>query len=294
MSNETLVSRKYKKVNRFSEVIHRLSKNKGAMIGLIFLTVLILAALTADLWLDYDTDVIGINASQKMQSPSAAHIFGTDQFGRDIFFRVIYGARYSLSVGFVAVMIAMTLGVILGAIAGYFGGNVDIVIMRFLDIFNAVPTVLLGVVIVSALGPSTLNLMLAIGLASVPGFARITRAAVLTTCNQEYVQAARSIGMSEFRIIFTHVLPNCLSPIIVQATMKIAGAVVSASTLSFLGMGVPTPAPEWGTMLSEGRNYIRGYGYMTLYPGLAIVLVVMAFNLLGDGIRDAMDPKLKK
>lgn len=294
MSNETLVSRKYKKVNRFSEVVHRLSKNKGAMISLIFLLVLILAAVTADLWLDYDTDVIGINAAQKMQSPSAEHIFGTDQFGRDIFLRVIYGARYSLSVGFVAVMIAMTLGVILGAIAGYFGGNVDIVIMRCLDIFNAVPTVLLGVVIVSALGASTLNLMLAIGLASVPGFARITRAAVLTTCNQEYVQAARSIGMSEFRIIFTHVLPNCLSPIIVQATMKIAGAVVSASTLSFLGMGVPTPAPEWGTMLSEGRNYIRGYGYMTLYPGLAIVLVVMAFNLLGDGIRDAMDPKLKK
>ena len=294
MSNETLVSRKYKKVNRFSEVVHRLSKNKGAMISLIFLLVLILAAVTADLWLDYDTDVIGINAAQKMQSPSAEHIFGTDQFGRDIFLRVIYGARYSLSVGFVAVMIAMTLGVILGAIAGYFGGNVDIVIMRCLDIFNAVPTVLLGVVIVSALGASTLNLMLAIGLASVPGCARITRAAVLTTCNQEYVQAARSIGMSEFRIIFTHVLPNCLSPIIVQATMKIAGAVVSASTLSFLGMGVPTPAPEWGTMLSEGRNYIRGYGYMTLYPGLAIVLVVMAFNLLGDGIRDAMDPKLKK
>ena len=294
MSNETLVSRKYKKVSRIREVIHRLSKNKGAMISLAFLLILILAAVFADVYLDYDTDVIGINASQKMQAPSAAHIFGTDQYGRDIFFRVIYGARYSLSVGFVAVMIALTLGVILGAIAGYFGGNLDNLIMRCLDVFNAVPMILLGVVIVSALGPSTLNLMLAIGLASVPGFARITRAAVLTTCNQEYVQAARSIGMSEFRIIFAHVLPNCLSPIIVQATMKIAGAVVNASTLSFLGMGVPTPAPEWGTMLSEGRNFIRGYGYMTLYPGLAIVLVVMAFNILGDGIRDAMDPKLKR
>lgn len=294
MSNETLVTRKYKKVSRIREVMHRLSQNKGAMVGLVFLLILIIAAVSADLWLDYDTDVIGINPAQILQPPSAEHFFGTDAYGRDIFFRVIYGARYSLSVGFVAVMIAMVLGVALGAIAGYFGGNTDNVIMRCLDIFHAIPTVLLGVIIVSALGASTFNLMVAIGLSSVPSFARITRAAVLTTCNQEYVQAAKSIGMSEYRIIFNHVLPNCLSPIIVRATMRIASAVVSASTLSFLGMGVPTPAPEWGAMLSESRTFIRGYGYMSLYPGLAIVLVVMAFNLLGDGIRDAIDPKLKR
>lgn len=294
MNERTLVSKKYKKVSRFRELWHRLSKNKGAMLGLAFIVILVVVALTADLWIDYETQVIAINGREAMQHPSLKHIMGTDQYGRDIFLRLIYGSRYSLAVGFVAVIISLGVGATLGAIAGYFGGQIDNIIMRCLDIFNAVPTILLGVVIVSALGKSTANLMLAVGLASAPGFAKVTRAAVMTTCNNEYVRAARALGLSEMRIIFLHVLPNCLSPIIVQTTMKIGNAVGSASTLSFLGLGVPAPAPEWGSMLSQGRDFIRGYSYMTMFPGLAIMLVVLAFNLLGDGVRDAVDPKLKR
>ncbi|MBQ7796707.1 MAG: ABC transporter permease, partial [Lachnospiraceae bacterium] len=280
MNEKTLVSKQYQKVNRFRELWHRLSQNKGAMLGLAFIIILVIVAVTADLWIDYETQVIAVNGKEAMQHPNANHWMGTDKFGRDIFLRLIYGSRYSLAVGFVAVLISLGVGVVLGAFAGYIGGQTDILIMRCLDIFDAVPTILLGVVIVSALGQSTLNLMLAVGLASAPGFAKVTRAAVMTTCNNEYVQAARALGLSEMRIIFLHVLPNCLSPIIVQVTMKIGNAVASASTLSFLGLGVPAPAPEWGSMLSQGRDYIRGYSYMTFFPGLAIMLVVLAFNLL--------------
>ena len=196
--------------------------------------------------------------------------------------------------GFAAVVVALLVGVPLGAVAGYFGGVVEDVIMRITDIFAAVPQILMGIVLVSALGPTTLNLMLAVGFTSVPQFVRVTRASVLTVRNQEYVEAARAVGITEGKIIFTHILPNCLSPIIVQTTLRIASAIIAASSLSFLGLGVPVPAPEWGAMLSEGRAFLRGYSYMTLFPGLAIMITVLAFNLVGDGLRDALDPKLKK
>lgn len=294
MKTNTPVSSKYKKINRTQEVLHRLSKNKGAMLGFAIVVACILCAVFCPVFIDFDTQIAAIDATQMLQHPSSEHIMGTDKYGRDVFLRLLYGSRYSLSVGFVAVLISLAIGASLGAIAGYYGGVVDDIIMRLNDMLNAVPSILLGIIIVAAMGANTVNLMLAIGIASVPSFARVSRAAVMTTRNQEYVQAAKAIGLPEWRIIFLHVLPNCLSQLIVQVTLKIGSAIVSVSSLSFLGLGVPAPAPEWGNMLSDGRAFIRGYSYMTLYPGLAIMIVVLAFNLLGDGLRDALDPKLKK
>ncbi len=206
---------------------------------------------------------------------------------------MLYGARFSLTVGVVAVAIGLFIGVTLGAIAGYFGGVLENVIMRFTDILQAIPGILMAIVIVAVIGPSTVNLMLAIGITSVPQFVRITRASVLSMKNEQYVESARSIGLSSVKIIFKHILPNCLSPIIVLSTLRVASAIIAASGLSFLGLGVPAPDPEWGGLLSAGRKYIRSYSYMTFFPGLAIMVTVLALNLMGDGLRDALDPKLK-
>lgn len=283
-----------KKRGQAAEVWHQLKKNKGAMLGLVLIAVIVLATIGANLFLDYDKQVIGMNVMERLQGPSLKHWMGTDDMGRDIFLRILYGAKYSLSVGVVAVLIAVVIGVPLGAFAGYFGGILEDIIMRVTDIFAAVPNILMAIVVVSALGQGMGNLMLAVGLCSIPQFVRITRASVLTVRDQEYVEAARAVGRSEMEIIFGHVLPNCLSPIIVQTTLRIASAIITAAALSYLGLGVVPPAPEWGAMLSYGRNFIRGYSYMTLFPGLAIMVTVLALNLLGDGLRDALDPKLRK
>ena len=282
-----------KQRSQWAEVWHRLKKDKGAMLGLTVVLLIVFAALAANILLDYDTDVIGMNTRERLQAPSSAHLLGTDEYGRDIFFRILYGARYSLSVGLVAVAIALTLGVLLGAIAGYKGGHIEEVIMRATDIFSSVPNMLMAMVVVSALGQSMFNLMIAIGITSVPQFVRITRAAVLTVRTQEYIESARAIGLSTRKIIMSHILPNCLSPIIVQTTLRVASAIISSSSLGFLGLGIPAPNPEWGSMLSGGRKFIRDYSYMTLFPGLAIMITVLSLNLLGDGLRDALDPKLK-
>ncbi len=293
MSNES-ISTKYKKENRFKTTMHRLLKNKGAVVGLIIILILIIISLTSNLWLDYEKDIIEFNTKGRLLHPSAEHPFGTDEYGRDIFKRILYGTKYSMAIGFVAVIIALAGGVFLGAVAGYYGGILENIIMRICDIMSSIPTILLGIVIVSAIGGGVGSLMIAIGVAAIAGFARITRAAILTIKNQEYIESAKAMGLSDLRIIFGHILPNCLSPIIVQTTLKIGNAVVSASSLSFLGMGVPAPKPEWGTMLSAGREFLRKSSYMTLFPGLAIMITVLAFNLVGDGLRDALDPKLKR
>lgn len=282
-----------KQRSQFGEAWHRMKKDKGAMLGLTIVCILVLIAIGSNFFLDYDNDVVGMNTKERLQSPNANHLLGTDEYGRDILFRIMYGARYSMSVGIVAVAIALTIGVTLGAIAGYKGGIVEEVIMRITDIFSSVPNMLMALVVVSALGQSMLNLMIAIGVTSVPQFVRITRATVLTVRNQEYVESARAIGLSTPKIIVNHILPNSLSPIIVQTTLRVASAIISASSLSFLGLGIPAPNPEWGAMLSAGRKFIRDYPYMTLYPGLAIMITVLSLNLLGDGLRDALDPKLK-
>lgn len=295
MSNNAVrLPAKHKKVSRFREIMHRLSKNVGAMVAAVVLIIVFLVALTCDLWIDYETQIIAINGSEMLQHPSAEHIMGTDRYGRDVFLRLVWGTRYSLSVGVVSVLIAAAIGTTIGLVAGYFGGWIENLLLRLTDIFASVPNILLGIVIVSALGASTFSLMLAVGIFMATPFVRMIRSVTLTIRNQEYVQAARALGMSGWRIVFLHILPNCASQLIVQISLRIGHAIVSAASLSFLGLGVPLPAPEWGAMLSEARNYIRGYSYLCLYPGLAIMIVVLAFNMFGDGLRDAMDPKLKK
>lgn len=293
-SPENLVARKYVRQSQIRIILHNLRKNKGAMIGLAIITILVLVSCFADVLFDYDTEIAGLNIAEKLIRPCKEHWFGTDDLGRDIFKRVLYGARYSLGVGFAATMIGMVIGVLLGSIAGYYCGLAEDIIMRCNDVLSAVPSILMGIVIVSALGASTFNLMLAIGITSVPQFVRITRAAVLSVRNQEYVEALKATGMSEARIIAFHVIPNCLSPIIVQITLRIASAIIATSSLSFLGLGVPVPAPEWGSMLNLGRQYVRTASYLTIFPGIAILITVLSFNLLGDGLRDALDPKLRK
>ena len=275
-------------------VWHQLKRNKGAIIGLVLILLVIILALCAPLIYDYKTDIVKNHVRERMLPPSTEHWFGTDDLGRDILARVIWGARYSLAVGVVAVMFALVVGVTLGAIAGYVGGVFEDIVMRVCDIFSSIPSVLLAIAVVSAMGKSTVNLMIAVGLASSAPFTRVARAAVLVVRDEEYVEAARAIGMRDWQIILDHILPNCVSQIIVQATLRVGSAIISAAQLSFLGLGVPAPAPEWGSMLSTGRQFIRDYSYMTLFPGLAIMLCVLSLNLLGDGLRDALDPKLKR
>ena len=283
-----------KKRSMAVEIWQRLCRNKMAMLGLAILVLLILAAIFADVIADYDTKVVAQNISERLKGPSAAHWFGTDEFGRDIFARIVHGSRVSLVVGLVSVSVSMFVGGSLGAFAGFYGGRVDNVIMRVMDVFLAVPSILLAITIVAALGTNLINVMLAIGISGTPSFARIVRAAVMGVKDQEFVESSRAIGASSITIIFREILPNCMAPIIVQATLSVASAILSTASLSFIGLGVQPPAPEWGAMLSSGRNYLRDALHLTLFPGLAIVVTILALNLLGDGLRDALDPRLKQ
>ena len=283
-----------KKRSQLAEVWRRLKKNRMAMMGLFIIFLLLLMVIFADVMFNYDEVVIKQNVANRMQPPSSEHWLGTDDFGRDILARIVHGSRVSLAVGVIAVAISLAIGGTLGAVAGYYGGVLDNVIMRIMDIFLAVPSLLLSMTIVAALGPSMVNLMLAISISSMPGYARIVRSSVLTVKDQEFVEAARCIGSRDWQIILFQIIPNCMAPIIVQATLKVAGAILSTSSLSFLGLGVKPPAPEWGSMLSGGRAYLRDAWYITMFPGLAIMITILALNLFGDGLRDALDPKLKQ
>jgi len=283
-----------KKRSQFEEVWRRLRKNRMAMFGLALVIFLILLAVFADFLFDYDAVVIKQNTQIRLQGPSAEHWFGTDEFGRDILARLVHGGRISLVVGVIAVSIALTIGGTLGAISGFFGGKVDMLISRAMDILLAVPSLLLSITIVSALGPSIINLMIAIAVSSVPSYARIVRSSVMTVRDNEFVEAAKAIGANNAQIIASHILPNCLAPIIVQVSLKVASAILSTSGLSFLGLGVKAPTPEWGSMLSGGRAYLRNAPHLTVFPGLCIMLTILSLNLLGDGLRDALDPKLKQ
>lgn len=293
MEQKIDISKKYKKKNQFVDVARRISKNKMAVLGLIIIIIMVLAAIFADQIADYNTVVIKQDIVNKLLPPSSEHWFGTDEFGRDVFARIVHGTRISLYVGAVSVVISMSLGGTLGAIAGYYGGKIDNIIMRALDILLAIPAMLLAIAIVTAIGSSMFNLMVAVGISAVPGFARITRASVLSVKDEEYIEAARAIGAKDSTIIMTHIIPNCMAPIIVQATLKIGKAIAFTASLSFIGLGVKAPTPEWGAMLSGSRAFIRDYPHLVLFPGLAIMLIILALNMLGDGLRDALDPKLK-
>lgn len=272
-------------------VMRSLKRNKMAMAGLVILILLILTAIFADFIAPYGYEAQ--NLQEAYQSPSMQHFFGTDEFGRDIFSRIIYGSRISLIIGFVSVGIALVIGFLIGAVAGFYGGGIDNVLMRFMDILLAIPQTLLAIAIVASLGTGMSKLMVAVGLAAIPSYARIVRASVMTIRGEEFIEAARASGTSDRKIILKHIVPNCLAPVIVQVTLGIANAIMSAAALSFIGIGIQPPVPEWGAMLSGGRDYIRGYAYMTMFPGIAIIITVLSLNLLGDGLRDALDPKLK-
>lgn len=284
--------------SKFKEVWRRLKKSRTAMIGLVILIVISAAALIGPMFIDYEQDVIKQNIRERLQGPSWSHPFGTDDFGRDIFSRIVYGARTSLLIGIVSCAICCTTGVFLGAVAGYYGGALDQLIMRFFDIFLALPSILLAITIMAAFGCNLFNIIIAVGVVTIPQYARITRASVLTVINQEYIEAARAVGAGNFYIITHHithhVMPNCFAPIMVQATLRVATVISSASSLSFLGLGIQPPAPEWGAMLSSGRAFLRDTPHLVIFPGLAIMLTILSLNLLGDGLRDALDPKLKK
>lgn len=265
------------------------------MIGLVIIIAIVIAAIVSQFVFNYDTDIVQQDLMNRFLPPlTEGHLLGTDQYGRDELTRVLYGAKYSLAVGIVSVAISCLFGCTMGLIAGYYGGVVENIILRFCEVFMGIPSVLLGVAIMTAFGQSLAVLMLAVGLVYVPMFARTARAAVLPVREEEYIEAAKVSGVGDLKIIFSHVLPNSLSPIIVQVTMGVANGILSASFLSFLGLGVPVPAPEWGAMLSSAREYIRDYGYLCTFPGIAIMVTVLSFNLMGDGLRDALDPKLKQ
>lgn len=270
---------------------HRLKKNKSAMFALIILVAMIICAIFADYISPYPYDLQ--DYSHTFEFPGKQHLLGTDNFGRDILSRIIYGSRISLLVGFSSIIAAIVFGGLLGAISGYYGGKVDNSLMRAMDILMAIPGMLLAISLAAALKPGLINLVIAIAIADVPGYARVVRASVLTIKEQEYIEAAQCIGASDARIILRHIIPNCLAPIIVQATLGMAGAILSASALSFLGLGIQPPTPEWGSMLSSARQYIRTYWHMTTFPGVAIMITIFALNVLGDGLRDALDPRLK-
>lgn len=291
MRTDTQAPAKKKKRSQWVAVWKRLKRNKAAMIGLGILVILIFTAIFANIIARYGYDDQALE--NRLQAPSAAHWFGTDNFGRDIFSRIVFGSRFSLQVGFIAVGIGAIAGGALGAISGFYGGKLDNGIMRLMDVLLAIPGILLAISIVASLGPGLTNVMIAVGIGAIPGYARIVRASVLTVRDQEFVEAARAVGTNDFRIVMKHIIPNAMAPIIVQATLGVAGAILSAAGLSFIGLGIQPPSPEWGAMLSEGRQFLRDHPHVTTFPGLAIMITIFALNLLGDGLRDALDPRLK-
>lgn len=273
------------------ESLQRLVRNKTAMAGFAVLVIIaIICALAGVICPEGFDDQ---DVTRAFIKPCKEYIMGTDQLGRSMLARILYGGRVSLTIGIISTSISAGVGLILGALAGYYGGKVDNIIMRTLDVFAAIPNTLLAIAISSAMGGGIVNAMIAVGLSGVPGFAKTVRAPILAIKEQEFVEAARSIDASNWRIIFGHIVPNVLSPVIITITGQLAGAILAASSLSFLGLGVQPPTPEWGSLIANSRQFIMKYPYLVTFPGLAIAAVVLSMNLFGDGLRDALDPKLK-
>ena len=280
-----------KKENRAKTIFIRLFRNKVAIVAAVVLILMLLIAIFAPVITPYKFSAI--NPSIKNQGPSLAHWFGTDDMGRDILSRIMYGGRYSLTIAIIAVACAIVVGMIIGAVAGYFGGACDNILMRILDVFQAIPDMILTIAISAALGSGFDKTVMALAISRVPNFCRILRANVLQVRNQEYVEAAEAIGCSRFRQIRKYIVPNAWTPLIVAGTMQVASVILSLAALSYIGLGIKQPLPEWGAMLSAARGYIRDYPYQLIFPGCAIAVCVLCLNLLGDGLRDALDPRLK-
>ena len=285
-------SRRPRKSGPWYEAWYRLRRNKIAMVGMFIVLLLVILALFPDVFARYGEDEQVFEDA--FTFPCWEHPMGTDNYGRDILSRVIYGARTSLLIGALSVAMSVVFGGTCGLVAAFYGNKVDNVIMRVMDVFYALPSFLLAIAIASALGSGLFNLAIAIAISQVPGYARVVRAAALTVRNQEYMEAIRAIGGSSARQMFRHMLPNAIAPIIVQATLGMANAIISGAALSFVGVGVQPPTAEWGFMLNAGRQYIREYWYIVTFPGLMIMVTILGLNLFGDGLRDAMDPKLKR
>lgn len=292
-AGETLRER-YERVGTGGELAdlwRRLRRNRAAMVGAGIVALFVLLALLAPVLVPFGP--VQGNFSDRLQAPSRTHWLGTDELGRDVLSRIIFGARVSLQIQVVAVALALVVGVTLGAVGGYLGGRVDNLIMRAMDVLLAFPSIFLALGIIAALGPGLGNLMVAAGISSIPAFARIVRGSILSLKEREFVEAARALGGGGGRILFRHLLPNCLAPVIVQATLRMATVLLTASGLSFLGLGVQPPTPEWGAMLSNARSYLIVAPHVATIPGLAIMVVVVGFNLFGDGLRDTLDPRLR-
>ncbi len=275
-----------------ADLWRRLRRNRAAVAGAGIVIVFVALAVLAPVLVPFNP--IQGNLNDRLQPSSATHWLGTDELGRDLFSRILFGARVSLQIQIVAVVLALIIGVVLGSVGGYLGGSVDHIIMRAMDVLLAFPGIFLALGIIAALGPGLLNLMLAAGISSVPQFARIVRASVLSLKEREFVEAALALGSGSGRVMFRHLLPNCLAPIIVQSTLRMATVLLTASGLSFLGLGVQPPTPEWGAMLSNARSYLIVAPHVATIPGLAIMVVVVGFNLFGDGLRDTLDPRLRQ
>jgi peptide/nickel transport system permease protein len=285
------VQERTKKESQLSQIMARLQKNKVAMFGFFLILFLILIAILAPYIMPYDYTLMDMN--NMYAKPSLAHPFGCDELGRDIFSRLLYGSRASLSMGILATMLSTIIGVTIGSIVGYYGGKIDNTIMRLLDILQAIPGMLLAIAISAALGTGFVNTIFALSIGSIPMTVRLLRGSILTVRNQEYIEAAEKINCSKFRVITAHILPNSLAPLIVSVTMGIGNTILIAASLSYIGLGVQPPTPEWGAMLTAGKAVITRYPHLCIFPGLCIMVVVLAFNMLGDGLRDALDPKLK-
>ena len=297
MTNENTVSAPaeevtFKKQGQVKEIFRRLRKSPGAMVGLVLLILLLLIVVFADQIAPYEK-AIQQDVFNKLQPPSAEHIMGTDTFGRDVLARLVHGGRTSLTIALLASITSCIFGSLLGAIAGYFGGKVDMLIMRALDIFMSVPDLLFTMVVVAALGASIPVLIVAMTLAYFTNYVRLVRSEVLNLCEQEYVEASRAGGAGAMRIILTHIVPNAMGIILVNLTLNVASLVIYQSSLSFIGLSLPQPMPDWGSMLADARQYMLRAPYLMAFPAIAIVLTAFAVNLLGDGLRDAMDPRLK-
>ncbi len=272
-------------------IIKELFKDPIGRLGLIGVLLIILLSLFADKIAPYD--ITEMFTKNKLTSPDGKFIFGTDNFGRDVFSRIIFGARVSLKVGIISVGIAASFGLLFGVIAGYFEGRVDSLIMRFMDILFAFPSILLALFIVSALGPSLSNTMIAIGIVNTPVFTRTVRASVISVKSMEYITSAKSIGLKSVNIILKHIVPNILAPFTVQITLALSGAILTEASLSFLGLGIQPPDPSWGSMLNESRKYMEIAPWLTIFPAIFIICTILSFNILGDSLRDVLDPKLK-